>query len=123
MGQALSLDELHAEKRAALKFRDLEDRHDIGMVEVGGQLGLASKPLAFLGGGHLARQDHLERDQPFQVLVSGLVDDAHAAAGDLLEHLVIADAAERRGSCPAGVFGAVPAALAAVSRGHRLLPA
>ncbi len=64
------------------------------VVEVGGQLGLAEKPLAFVGGGHLAGQDHLECDQPVRAALSGLVDDPHAAAGDLFEHLIIADQLE-----------------------------
>jgi hypothetical protein len=34
--QAPTFDQLHAEKRAALELRNLEDRHDIGVVEIGG---------------------------------------------------------------------------------------
>ena len=43
--QALALDEAHAEIMLALVLADLVDRHDAGMVEVGGRLGLEVEPL------------------------------------------------------------------------------
>ena len=33
----------------------------------------------------LAAEDHLESDEAFQVRIPGLVDDAHAAAAELLQ--------------------------------------
>ncbi len=90
----MTIDELHAEERAALKLGDLVDRDDIGVVEIGGELGFAEEPLSLLVAGHLAREDHLRGDEPFDRLLPGLVDDAHAAASDLLQDLVITDPAE-----------------------------
>ena len=47
MGQTLPFHQLHAEVGAALIFGHLVDRHDMLVIEVGGQLGLAEKPLRF----------------------------------------------------------------------------
>ncbi len=47
-------------------------------------------------GGQLALQDHLEGDDPVQADLACLVDDAHAAAGDLLQQLVVAEVADPR---------------------------
>ena len=61
---------------------DLVDRHDAGMVEVGGGLGLDVEPLDIGFGGKLAGEDHLERDRAIEAHLPGLEDDAHAASGD-----------------------------------------
>ena len=53
------------------------------------------------GGRELAGQDHLQGHDAVEADLPGLVDDAHAAAGDLLQQLVIAevaDGAQRRGN-------------------------
>ena len=71
---------------------DLVDRHDVGVVHLGGGLGLDPEPLHVGRGGELAGADHLQGDDPLEAGLPGLVDDAHAAVGDLLEQLVIADA-------------------------------
>ena len=43
-----------------------------------------------------AGQDHLEGDEAVEADLPGLVDDAHAAAGDLLQHFVVAEVAQPR---------------------------
>ena len=43
--------------------------------------------------GELARKDHFHRDDSVQAQLAGLVNDAHAAACDFLQELVIAKAA------------------------------
>ena len=73
---------------------DLVDRHDAGMVEVGGGLGLEVEALDLVVAGELAGEDHLERDGPVQADLPGPVDHPHAAAGDLAEQLVIAEVAD-----------------------------
>ena len=95
--EALPLDEAHAEVMLALVLADLVDRHDAGMVEVGGGLGLGVEPLDVGLVGELAGEDHLERDGPIQADLPGLEDDAHAAAGDLADDLVVAEVADAGG--------------------------
>ena len=47
--------------------------------------------------GELAGEDHLERDRPIEAHLPGLEDDAHAAAGDLADDLVVAEIANAGG--------------------------
>ncbi len=93
--QALPLDEAHAEIVLALVLADLVDRHDTGVVEVGGGLGLDAEAADVGLAGELAGEDHLERDRPVEAGLPRLEDHAHAAAGDLREQLVIAEVANR----------------------------
>ena len=44
-GQAAALDQLHAEVTVPVMPAHLEDRHDVGMVQVGRRLGLLAEPL------------------------------------------------------------------------------
>jgi hypothetical protein len=90
-GQALALDEFHAEVMLVLVPADLVEGHDVGMVETGGDLGLGLEALDVGGGSELAGQDHLEGDETVEAHLPRLVDNAHAAAGDLLQQLVVAE--------------------------------
>jgi hypothetical protein len=78
---------------------DLVNRHNVRMVQVGRHLGLAAKACHFARGGQLTGQDHLQSDDAVEALLPRPIDDAHAAAGDLVEQLVVADAT------PVGCFG------------------
>ena len=51
-----------------------------------------------------AGEDHLERDDAVQADLPGLVDDAHPAAGDLLQQLVVADRSPREERRGGGLF-------------------
>ena len=72
------------------------------MVEIGRGLGLDVEPPDVGVGGEPAGKDHLQRDEAVQADLPGLVDDAHAAAGDLAHHLVIAEVADVGGLGCAG---------------------
>jgi hypothetical protein len=69
----------------------LKARHRLRLGAKAGQFGLA---------GVAAGQDHLQGDDAAQTNLTGLVDDAHAAPAQFLQHLVAGD---RRQSCRAGV--------------------
>ena len=96
--QALAVDEGHREVVLAVVLADLVDRHDVGMVEVGRRLGFAVEPLHVLVRGELPGEDHLQGDRPVQLDLPGLVDHAHAAAGDLALDFVVAELEQRRGA-------------------------
>ena len=102
----------------ALVLADLVDRHDARMVEVRGGLGLDVEPLDVGLGGELAGEDHLERDGAVEAHLPGLVDDAHAAAGDLADELVVAEVADARSEDPAAsLVDPVPGRCGLVARG------
>ena len=87
-GQAAALNELHCEVVLTLMFADLVDRDNVGMVEQGGGLGFSAEAPDIGGGGQLSGKDDLQRDDAVGVDLSGLVNQAHAAPAQFLQHLV-----------------------------------
>ena len=93
IAEATPFDQLHAEIMLPLMLADFVDRHDVRMVEVGGRLGLGMEPLDGALGSQLTGQNHLQGHQAMEAHLPRLIDHAHAAAGDLLQQLVIAEIA------------------------------
>ena len=90
--QPLSLDVLHHVVMQPAFLADAEDRHDVGVVQACRRARLPLEPLPLLPvGEHLSGQD-LQRHVPAQRDLFGLVDDPHAAAADLAQDAVIAQA-------------------------------
>ena len=96
LGEVAALDELHAEVALAVVLADLVDRDDAGVVEQRDGLGLVLEPAQLGVVGQDAGLDHLEGDGPVEADLAGLVDDAHAAAAQLLLDLVVAEVADGR---------------------------
>ncbi len=95
-------DELHAEPGPPLVLAELVDGHDPRVVEARGGGGFEPEALE-LGCARERRGQHLERDLAPELRVASAVDDPHAAAGDLREHLVLAHApGQRRARGPRG---------------------
>ena len=87
--ERLALEQLHDDERLALVLPDLVNRADVGVVERGRRAGLAKEAVergAVAGG--LGRQE-LQGDGPAEDAVVGPVDDAHAAATELLDDPVV----------------------------------
>ena len=57
---------------------DLEDRHDVGVVEPGDRLGLVLEAADLVGRGEPRGPDHLQGHRAIQAELPGLVDDPHA---------------------------------------------
>ena len=81
LGQRGPLYEFHREVLLALVLADLVDRHDVGMVEIGGRLGLGAEALDVARRGERAAEDHLESDDPIERRLPGLVDDCPCRRG------------------------------------------
>ncbi len=94
--QTASLHQLHREVVLAVVAADFVDGHDVGVVQVGGGLGLLAKAGHIGRAGELTAQDHLERHNAIERDLPRPVHDAHAAAGDLLQKLIIAEVANGR---------------------------
>ena len=73
---------------------DLVDRDDARVVEEGDGLGLVPEPAQLVVAGEQAGPDHLEGDGSIERDLSGLVDDAHAAAAEFAADLVVAEVAD-----------------------------
>ena len=73
-------EEFQRHERHAIHFTDVVNLHNVGVAKLGDRLGLDPEA------GHLARpgmapgDDHLDRDQAIQALMSGLIDDSHSPA-------------------------------------------
>src|SRR5262249_10893195 len=89
--QALALDELHRVVADLTVLADLEDRHDIGVMQPGRGAGLAAAPLQSRAiPGRLPGQ-YLERYPAAQRDLLGLVNDSHAPVADLANDPIVAD--------------------------------
>ncbi len=80
----------------AAVFADLEDLHDVGVLQACNRFALGAEAGQFPFAGIFAGQDHLEGHQAVELALPGLVDDAHAAAAQLLQQFVVADVTDFR---------------------------
>ena len=60
------------------------------MIQLGRSFRLDLESLQIIGTGQLTRQDLFQGDRSFEADLSGPVDHAHPAPGDLVENLVVA---------------------------------
>jgi hypothetical protein len=94
--QRLAGDVLHNEVGGRLLL-DGVDVHDVLVADGGGGAGLAQEALAGRRGGGQLRGHDLDGDHPVQPLVERLQHDAEAALAEHLQHLVVAQPAQRAG--------------------------
>ena len=80
--QVSALDQAHRHDQLAVDLARVEDRHHRGVVEAGGETGLAQETLAEALAVDQLAGDHLQGHRAFEPEVGGPVDDPHAAAGD-----------------------------------------
>ena len=113
--QVAALDQAHRDDQLAVLLAGVEDRHHVGVVEAGGEAGLAQEALAeALVVGEVAG-DHLQRHRPVERQVRRPVDDPHPAARDQRVDAVPAKGRADCRFCPAAVIpppGAGPRAIA-----------
>jgi hypothetical protein len=90
LAEAHALDELHRDERVVDDVADVEHGDDGWMREQRERLRLAVQPRA-VRLGELAGTHDLERDAAIELGIVGGVDDAHAAAAELVQHDVAAE--------------------------------
>ena len=97
--EAAALDVSHGVEVIPLMFANLEDGNNVGMIQGGRRPGLAVEALDAAVGAQVVRQDHLEGDGTVEADSMSPIDDAHTAAGNLIEQFVVAEAGRqwRRG--------------------------
>jgi hypothetical protein len=89
--QCLAFDELHHDEVAAGVLVDVVDRADVRVFQCRRRARLASQPLERLRVVADLLREELQRDATAELDVLGLVDDAHAAAAELLQDPVVGD--------------------------------
>ena len=92
VGERPPFEQLHRDEGPAVVLADLVDGADVRMVERRRRPRLAREPIerAARLPDHVGQE--LERHLPPQLGVRGAIDDAHAAAAELLDDLVVRDA-------------------------------
>ena len=68
------------------------DRDDVRMLELCNGLGLGAESLDEPGFGELAGKQHLDRNNPVQAPLPGLIDDPHPSASNHLQQIIIPEA-------------------------------
>jgi hypothetical protein len=73
---------------AVVLFAECVDLDNVGVVQTGDGLRLGEEPTGLLRPGVVACQDHLQGDEAVEPNLTGLVNDAHAAAAQLAKELI-----------------------------------
>ena len=81
--KAAALKEFQGEVRKPVLFADVVNLHNVGVPDPGDRFRLQAEARQLLRPGMLAGKDHLQRDEPIQLEMACLVDNAHAAATQL----------------------------------------
>ena len=90
--QRLAVDERHRDERAPVRqLLDVVNRADVGVIERGRGAGFGNEAPPGVLVPHQLRRQELQRDEPAEPQVLGLVDDAHAARANLGEDAIVGD--------------------------------
>ena len=86
--QGLAFEKFLDEVEAALGFADVEDAHDVGMVQAAGRARFLFQPRAHLRGGGERRRKHLDGHIAVDPRVARAEDLSHAAGAQLSRDFV-----------------------------------
>jgi hypothetical protein len=86
--QTATLDQFHAQEWQSFVLADLENRHNVGMIQPGCGLGLAAETLQIGGRGEWSGAQHFQGHDALEGDVPGAVHHSHAATGDFHEQLI-----------------------------------
>ena len=95
-GEVLALDVIHREVILALLLAHFMNGDDVRMLQTGRSRGFGAKSLDGFLARKLPGQDHFDGHDPVQADLPGLIDHAHAAAGNFFQEFVVAEAAHGR---------------------------
>ena len=91
--QTTSRSKFHGEKRQAVfGFAHLVDGEDVWMIKTRRRLGFATKTSKCFTRISVKAQDALQGNDPARISLARAIDDAHSAAPDFLQNLIIAEA-------------------------------
>ena len=98
VAQRLARDELHREKRDAIRLPGLEEGRDRGMLQPGARLGLPDEPGPRFGRQRL--RQHLDRRHTAEREIAGEEDLAHASGPQALLDAIVREGATDQASPP-----------------------
>ena len=85
LAQVHAVHEFHQQVIEPVRLAEVVDRDDVRVVQPGQRLGLARNRSANFGSASCLRRQDLQRHQPVQLGLAGLVNHAHAAAAEAFE--------------------------------------
>ena len=88
LAQGLAFHELHRHPGHGLRYADVVDGDDVGIVERGRGFGFALEPRQVRGVGSELRREHLDRHAPIEPRVARRVDFPHSACADWRQDFV-----------------------------------
>jgi hypothetical protein len=91
MLQRVAVEQLHHDEQAAAVLSKLVNRADVRMIQRGCGAGFAFEALSGLGARGRVGREELDRDLAAETFMPAPVDDAHAAAADLLQNAIVRD--------------------------------
>src|SRR5437899_4232877 len=94
--EARTVDVVHDQELLAVMHADFVNRYDVRMLQSSRSRGFNSKTPDVFRIRVRPQQKHLHRDDASETHLAGLVNNAHAAARDLLQQLVIAEPSRQR---------------------------
>ena len=80
--QAHAIHIFHQQVINPVRLAELEQRHDIGMQQLGQRLRFPGEPFGKRGVAADARRQHFQRDDAVELFLARLIDRAHAALAD-----------------------------------------
>ena len=89
LAQLLAANQLHRDERHTVGLADLVDDRDVRMLEHGCRTSLLQQAVAAHRVVHEIVGKDLQRDFAAELHVDGAIDDAHAAAANLVDDLVV----------------------------------
>lgn len=105
-GKIAAIHVIHREVGLPFMLADLVYGHDVRVLEAGSGLGFYPESSDKVVTGQLAEEQHFYRDEAIERDLPSPIDNPHAASGNFLEQLVIAEVVQNeRGSPPLGYFG------------------
>ena len=97
MFQRHPVQELHGDEGLTVRITDVVDGADVGMVQGRSRSRFALKSGNGLGMASNFRRQELERREPVQSDIFGLIDDTHAAAAELVDDVVMGEGLADKG--------------------------
>ena len=89
MLQSLAVEKFHRDEGFAVRFADIVNRADVGMVQGGGGLGFSLETREGLRIFRDVVRQEFQRDETMQADVFGFVHDAHAATAEAFQDAIV----------------------------------
>ncbi len=99
LGEIAAIEILERKEHSATDFADLEQLHDIRMLQAGNGLGFGEKARAIAVACVIAGENHLQCHEPAKFFLPGEINDTHAATAEFANDFVAGNSRPRSQGC------------------------